>query len=123
MRFTPEEFLLLMLSVCGSFVSVLMSPFRSIRQSVAQFAAGVLAGFVFTPPILKYFEIDPLYGGAIGAIFGLVGNGLIRMLVEASNDPEKAKGFAKLVLDMLSVFNINIGQKQKDRDDDRRDPR
>lgn len=120
MKFTPEEFLLLMLSVFGSFVSVLMSPFRSIRQSIAQFSAGVLAGFVFTPPILKYFEIDVMYGGAIGATLGLIGNGFIRMIVEASNDPTKAKGFAKLIIDMLEMFNIRIGRGDRD---DNRDPR
>lgn len=121
MRFTPDELMLFAISVAGSLINVLLTPFRTVRNTLAQFISGVFIAFIFTNPIVHYFGIDPTYAGPVGGTLAMVGAGAARLVVEVSNEPQKAKGVISLVMDILSVIR-GSGGRGKD-DDDHRDPR
>lgn len=115
MNFNPENLMILMVAIFGSFVTVLMSKFESWRQSLAQFVSGVFVAFVFTRPFMTYLEIDVIYAGAVGGMLGMLGSGIARSIVEVSNDPSKATGYLGIFFDVIAAIT---GQTRKNRKDD-----
>lgn len=79
-----------LLTVLGAtVVKVASSPFHSITRALLMIFAAVFSAYVFTDPIVRYFSISFDYYLAVAALLTLTGEGLMRMLITFSSDPEK----------------------------------
>lgn len=85
-----------LLTVIGAtVVKVASSPFHSITRAALMMFAAVFSAYVFTDPVVRYFEIGHDYYLAVAALLTLSGEGLMRMIITFSSDPEKLTGLIK----------------------------
>lgn len=57
----------------GGLIRLFFRPTETVLKTVWLLVGCVTCGFYGTPALLKWWEIDPEYSGAIGAALGLVG--------------------------------------------------
>ena len=60
-------------SFTGGLIYHAVRPAASVAKVVTRTIASVLAGFVFTAPVMHHFSISDEYTGAVGALIGLLG--------------------------------------------------
>lgn len=60
-------------ALCGGVTRLLFKPAENLIKTLWLLVGCVTCGFYGTPAILKWWDMDPEYAGAIGAALGLVG--------------------------------------------------
>lgn len=60
-------------ALCGGMTRLLFKPAENIIKTVWLLLGCVTCGFYGTPAIMKWWDMDLEYAGAIGAALGLVG--------------------------------------------------
>lgn len=72
-------------SMFGGITRLLFKPAESIVKTAWLLLGCVTCGFYGTPAIMKWWEIDPEYAGAIGAALGLVGLSFAQGAIKAAD--------------------------------------
>lgn len=86
------------LAVLGAtLIKLFTGPYHSLPRAVVTVFAAVFSAYFFTEPVLHYLEFDPeVYSSAVAALLALTGEGLVRLLIQAINDPSKALDWLKV---------------------------
>lgn len=62
----------------------------SLMKAIATVISAVFCAWVFTEPVLMFFQMDKeTYELPMAAVLALTGEGIIRWLVSISNDPKE----------------------------------
>ena len=80
------------LSVAGAtLVRIVTSQKRSLVRSAFTVFAAIFAAYVFTDPSLDYLRLSPdTYKAPVAALWALTGEGVMRWVINASQDPLSA---------------------------------
>ena len=79
------------ISVIGATVIKLMtSPFHGPFKALLTVFAAMFAAYIFTEPMVHWLGLDPAtYTTPMAALLALSGEGLMRTVMAAANDPSK----------------------------------
>lgn len=109
-KFSPDQITLLIISTVGSLISVMIRPGGSAFRNVSHFFAGIFIAQIFTNPMIKFFNIDGDYAGVVGGVLAMCGAGFARVIIEASQNPEQARGLAKILADIFDIITGRGGR-------------
>jgi hypothetical protein len=70
-------------ALCGGILRLLFRPATSFLKSIWLLFGCVTCGFYGTPPMMRWWEFDPSYAGAVGALLGFVGLSFAEGLLKA----------------------------------------
>ncbi|RMC33757.1 hypothetical protein [Paracoccus alkanivorans] len=83
--------------VGAAVVKLLITKTQSVIQAVTSMAAAIFMAWVFTDPILSWLEWPAeSYRNAVAAVLALLGDTLIRRLLEISKSPTAVADILKL---------------------------
>jgi hypothetical protein len=82
----------------AAIIRVVTSPFHSWARSFIMIVTSVFTAWLLTDPVLAWLGLNPaVYKAAVGGILALTADGLVRWMLNVSNDPGK-------ILDLWSKF-------------------
>lgn len=86
-------------SVVGAAVlKLLFSPFQSWWKSFSTMVSAVFCAWVFTAPVMDLMGWNPdIYENAVAAVIALMGEGVMRMIIQVWQDPRLAIDFIRAV--------------------------
>jgi len=74
----------------ATIVKLATSPYHSLFRTLMTIFAAVFSAWAFTVPTLDWLELDPAtYTPPVAALLALTGEGFMRMVLGAVNDPTK----------------------------------
>lgn len=79
------------IAVAGAvLVKLLTSQYQSLLRAIATVFTAVFAAYFFTDPVLDYLGLVPdTYKAPMAALLALTGEGIMRALIAAANDPTR----------------------------------
>jgi len=88
---SPFHDLFFWLAVAGAAVFRLLAyPLRPLKGAAAGVFGGVFSAIVFTDPLIAHFNVNPdVYKVPLAAILTLVGELVMRLIVDIARDPSK----------------------------------
>lgn len=104
MNFLGHDLTFWVALVGAAIIRVATSPFHSWTRSIVMVVTSVFFAWLLTDPVLTWLALDPaVYKAAVGGILALTADGLVRWVLNLSNDPAK-------ILDVWQKFR-NGGSK------------
>lgn len=87
----PSEDNAFWIAVIGATVVKLMSsPYHSFARAILTGFAAIFAAYIFTDSVVDWLKADPkVYQIPVAALLALTGEGLMRTIIDLSNNPQR----------------------------------
>ncbi len=74
----------------AALLRVFTSEKQSFLRSIIVVCAAVFVAYHFTAPVLDWLQLPPeIYNNPVAALLALTGEGIMRWIIGAANDPSK----------------------------------
>lgn len=77
-------------AIGATIVKLITAPYKGFLQAFSTVFAAIFSAYFLTEPAMDLLGLDPeVYTTAMAALMALTGEGVMRWLIGASNDPTK----------------------------------
>ncbi|PTX47004.1 hypothetical protein IQ03_03499 [Gemmobacter caeni] len=121
MKMFMDEYVIVITALIGTFIKLLLTPAKTLRETMGIAFSSAFMAIVFTESIVWYFEMDPILRTPVAVILTWTGDGIARKIIRIGENPSEAKSVVGGFVEILNIWNSKTPPKRDDDAD--RNPR